>query len=114
MQSTQHQSQSKIHSQKVTQSAPQPCVEHAKDTGVGTFSSEKLGKFAPFAAGPPEVGAQGRPIRISARFHSSQVPERAHTLCGCGINGEDLLLSPKDFVGCVSTPLGNLTSDTCS
>jgi len=43
-------------------------VKHAKDPGVSTFSSEKLGKLVPFVVGPPEVGMQGPPIRVSMRF----------------------------------------------
>jgi len=82
-----------------------------KMRGVSTFSGEKLGKLAPFAAGPPEVGTQGPPVRVSTRFLSSQVPERAHTLCGCTINCKDLLISLMDFVGCVSAPLGNPAPD---
>jgi len=82
-------------------------VKHAKDAGVSTFSGEKLGKLVPFVAGHPEVGMQGPPIRVSMRFRSSQVPERAHTLYRCAINSEDLLISLKDFVGYVSPSLGN-------
>jgi len=43
-------------------------VKHAKDPGVSTFSSEKLGKLVPFVAGPPEVGIQDPQIRVSTRF----------------------------------------------
>jgi len=43
-------------------------VKHAKDTGVSTFSSEKLGKLVPFVTGPPEVSVQGPQIRVSTSF----------------------------------------------
>jgi len=68
---------------------------------------EKLGKLVPFVAGPPEVGIQGPPIRVSTSFLPPKVTERAHTLYRRTINSEDLLISLKDFVGYVSTPLGN-------
>ena len=52
-QSTQHQSQSKIHSQTATQSAPHcTLVKHAKDPGISTFSLKKMGKLVSFCGGP--------------------------------------------------------------
>jgi len=113
MEALQHSPHSICHGPRFT-TKKQHSLHHSLDTGVSTFSTEEVGKLVPFVAGPPEVGAQGRPIRMSTRFHSSWVPERAHTLHRCTINSEDLFISPKGVVGYVSTPLGNPTSDTGS
>jgi len=53
---------------KKQHSLHQRLVKHAKDPGVSTFSVEKLGQRVPLAAGPPEVGMQGPPIRVIVSF----------------------------------------------
>jgi len=46
-------------------------VKHAKDTGVSALPVEKLGQLVPFAAGPPEVSAQGPPNQSQCKFPAS-------------------------------------------
>jgi len=95
-------------------SLDQALVKHAKDPSIGTFSGEELGKLVPLVAILPQVEAECPPVNISTRLRSAQVRERAHTLCRCAINSEDLLFSLKDVVSHFSASLGDPASVTCS